>query len=286
MNKKGHFEYIIIENLSSIECLNLDLNSAKEISFKNLYALKELNIISYEIINLQTDLFDNLPNIEKLSYHNNWMEIDFENVKKRINVALIKKDSNFDLIMNTFCNRIEKFNMCSMNIESITKLLNEYHFQNLLQLEICFCDIIRIEKKFVDVLPPSIKNLHIFRSNLQIIDHDAFSNLKQLVLLDLSVNQIKCLDERIFSDLKNVKKLNLWNNNLEVLNAETFVGLENLTELDLSFNQISHFDVRILDNLPRLERIDLSSRWISIKQIINKTEVMNRLKELKIEFKI
>lgn len=302
-NTSAKLDYIIIDSLCSLDFLSLQPYSVKEISLKYLYALKQVYLHSDEIINIQTDLFEHLPNINYFYYFNDSMKIEFEKFKKRIDVYRISfiKDLNFDFFIKHFSNQIEKSRIMYFNSENITKQLSKYHFPNLIRLEITSCDITRIEKKLFDGPQSMIQLLDInSNSDLEIIDHDAFSNMKQLVSLDLSFNNIesldrrlfsglinleslklnhnrlKSLDENIFSNLKNLKELCLRNNQLEILDAKLFVGLKNLNELNLYNNEISNFDVRILDNLPLIKRIHLSENKIN-----NKEDIFNRFAENK-----
>lgn len=251
--------------------------SAKQILFRNLNALKKLKFESENLVNIKID--NSTTNIQCLSF----------NYQYTLERSITKT----------------KINSC----ENITNILSEYHFANLLDLYISFSDITRLERKlFFNINITSIPLLRLlnvsFNYLLEMIDHDAFSHLKQLVCLelshnsinsldkshfssliyleslDLSCNPLKRLDENIFSDQKNLKELNLSGNQLEMLDAEYFVGLENLNQLDLSKNKLAHFDVRILDSLPRIKKIDLSKNEISIEN----AEILKRFNS-KIEFK-
>lgn len=281
-------DYIIIDGLSSLEYLRLDFYTAKEASFKNLYALKEFYLYSAQNLNIQTYQFDQLPNIDVFSYHNHFLEFEFKNSTKTSKICHMEIiDLNLPLLINIFCTQTEKLHLFRNNIDNITELFNDYQFPNLLELGISSSDIKRLEKKFFDKFSPIIHTLNIIdNSHLNIIDADAFSNLKQLVSLDLSrnciesldrklfsglihlesldlhLNRIKCLDEKIFSDLKNLKWLSLWNNGLQTLDFNCFNGLGNLNVLNLSYNELRHFDVRILENFPRIEKVDLSGNPI------------------------
>ena len=96
----------------------------------------------------------------------------------------------------------------------------------------------------------------------------------------MSVN-INRLDDDMFSNLKNLKNLDLSENALEDLNPQSFFGLRNLKGLNLSENKLSKFDVRILDNLPRIKEINLFDN-----SIVNKEEIENRVKNSEIYLEI
>lgn len=287
-NRKATLDYIIIDSLSSLESLSLEFYSVKEISFKNLYALKELKLNFDETINMQIDIFDNLPNIDFFSYGKKSMLFQYIKLEKKINIIFILDDFNLDFFMKKFHNEIRYLNISISNIEMITRLLREYHFPKLILLSLNRNSITRIEKKFIDLVPPMIQRLNITDSlELQITDYDAFSDLKQLVSLDLSHNSIesldrrcfsnlislenlnlsnnrlKSLDESIFSHLKKLKKLNLSHNNLKTLDAKSIEGLENLIVLNLSYNEIEKIDHEAFSPFKQLVYLDLGDNFIN-----------------------
>ena len=236
--------------------------------------MEKLKFTSNNIINLQ---IGNSTNIQSLFYDYQFTKIGLEEFEKTINYS-----------------------------ENIREMLSESHFPNLSRLNISYSGMTRLERKLFNSSMPLLRFLNV-SSNclLETIDHDAFSDLKQLDFLHLSNNSIDSLDKKlfsglfrlenlylnrnrlknldanIFSDLKSLKRLWLSGNQLEILDAKSFVGLENLNELNLSNNKLSHFDVRILDNLPGIKKIDLSKNEISIEN----AEILKRFNDSKIEFK-
>lgn len=296
MGDKNVLDHIIIDSLSLV-FLRLKFYSVEEIALKNLYGLKELYLESHEVINIQT-LFGQFPNIEILHYSNHLVEFEFKMSKKRITILhLRKKDLNLDFLINKFCSQTEQFHIHTFdeNFEDIIKMLNEYQFQNLFELDMHKCDVSRIEKESFNAQMRTIKSLCISSNKIEIIELDSFSELKQLVSLDLSYNFIESLERRhfsnlinlevlnlsynelkklyvkMFSDLKNLKNIDLSSNLLGTFDAKSFAYHENLTELNLNNNKLSHFDARILDKLPQINRIHLFGNAIS-----NIDELFNR----------
>lgn len=154
-------DYITIDNLASLEFLWLDLYSAKlQISFKNLYSLKEFHI--------------NFPNYNERST----MKLEFKTLEKS-NLLTVSywRDLNLNFFMNDFCEQIEKLQIRYSNIGHISKLLSQNSFPNLLIIDISHCDMTRIERRFFDGSYPMVQQLDInFNDNLQIIDQDSFSS--------------------------------------------------------------------------------------------------------------
>ena len=295
-----------IGNLRSLKHLRLKSHSVERITLKSLNALEKLSLdINYQLTKLQTDLYDQIPNIELLSV--DCMDLFTYTVfilEKRVSIRKMRNDefSSVGLI----CNRIEKLSITHCSVKHLSKLFRVCDkFRDILELDISVCEDTKIEKKMFSDGFTKLRSLKILRSkNFLIIDHDSFSILKQLVSLDLSGNflesidkrtfselanlealnlsgnRIKSLDENIFSDLKNLRQLDLSSNRLEKLDSRLFIGLENLCELNLSGNKLTHFDLLILDNLPRLRKVNLSGNLIKKDNV---TEILNRFKESAIE---
>lgn len=301
-------EEVNIENLSSLQNLHLQSSSVEQITLKSLNALENLTLhITKLKTNLQTDLYDQMPNIGVLTIRCDLLNFYFHKLNKKLNIEnLCNEGFFFDHICNLRHWNIEKLSIKRCSYKHISKFFSVCeNFRDLLELNVYYCKIIKIEKKMFD----GISMLRSLKINgdfeFQIIDHDAFSNLKQLVYLDLSSNvidsldkrtfselvnletldlssmRVKSLDENIFSNLKNLRQLDLESNELKFLNPRLFFGLENLYELNLSRNKLSHFDLRILDNLSGLENINLSRNLINKDK---KSEIVNRFRENGIEF--
>lgn len=73
----------------------------------------------------------------------------------------------------------------------------------------------------------------------------------------MSCNEIECIDENAFSNLKNLTELNLNDNYLQILHPNSFIGLKKLKHLDISNNRLRYFNTIILYNNHYLERIFL-----------------------------
>ena len=82
-----------------------------------------------------------------------------------------------------------------------------------------------------------VKELHLHSSLIKEIEIDAFDNLKKLVVLRLSGNQIEKLPQ-FPKNLVNLKLLMLDNNKLVSLKSDLFVNLVRLIELDVSSNLV------------------------------------------------
>ena len=81
-----------------------------------------------------------------------------------------------------------------------------------------------------DVVDQGIHDCH-----LEMIEDDAFSNMKQLVRLDLSTNLFKTIGKRCFLPLIKLETIHLGNNQLlESIEKDIFSNMKFIKEIDLS----------------------------------------------------
>ena len=98
-----------------------------------------------------------------------------------------------------------------------------------------------------------LRELSIRKCNIEMIEDDAFSNLKQLVSLDLYRNLLVTLKPHYFSELINLEYLELSDNRIESIEKNVFSNLKNLRELDLSNNKLSILDRELFIGVPNSE---------------------------------
>lgn len=302
-----------IEGLSSLETLGLKFHSLDQVKLRNLFALRDLSLDLEEPITSEVllKLVKSLPNIEILNLSGNFsffrLDSDsFSNLKRVTLFGIILDEFNLGLF-NNLCNRLEDIIIGCPNIddEFLAKLFYGRNFPYLRSLCISGTKITKLEKNLFDRFPMLQKLMISFNKQLEIIDHDAFSNLLHLNNLYMRNNCIESIDRRHFSRLVNLESLNLSNNRLIVikenqfsslhnlnilclsdnylglLDPKSFVGLDNLKKLDVRGNRLRRFDLDILDNMPLIEEMDLSGNTI-----FNKEEILNRFLSSKIKLNL
>ena len=294
---------IKIEGLSSLKYLRLELFSVKQMTFRNLTGMRELDLfLLYNSPNnlavlskFSSELSECFPNIEKLTLHGFCLNLNLDNL---INLKDIKlffiliDDFNFD-IFKYICNQLERIVLICHNLNDnfLAKLFYPHNFPYLRELDLSNTKISKFEKKFFDRFP-MLQTLSVYENReLRKIDHDAFSNLKHLVdlqikycriesieksyfsslanleILVLDGNPLREVKEYVFSDLKNLHILSLNNIQLTSLGPKSLAGLNNLEFLSLKDNKLTDFDFSILDNIWRIREIDLSGNPIINKDI-------------------
>ena len=230
---------ININGLRSLESMSLKLCSTRRsFSITNLKSLtcfslddSRINTIDDNIITL----FNLLPNLETLYLEGNFSYFNLDNLVnlKRLTLAgKIGHDFNMEIFKN-LCNQLEELTLSFKNFDDRTflQLFKGYHFSNLKKLIFRESYVKRVDKNFIDRFP-IIERLWIVLCDLEIIDDNAFSNVKHLYYIDFSNNRISFIPKNAFSNLKNLKTLYLISNGLNNLDRE-YIGVGNSVEIYL-----------------------------------------------------
>ena len=230
-----------IEGLTSLKKLHLELNASKvEFSIKNLPSLTNLSFFSkFLSCNINDDivrrLLDQVPHIQELHLggYLSYFNLDnLVNLRKLLLNGSINKDFNFELFKN-LCNQLEDIKIIISSIDEKTffKLFDDYNFPYLVDFTIQFLDIKRLTREFINRLP-IVRQLIITQCEIEVIEHDSFSNMQQLTSLNLSKNRIEFIEESLFSKLKNLQKLDLSDNRLTNFDRK-FIGLSESVEVKI-----------------------------------------------------
>lgn len=113
----------------------------------------------------------------RLSYFN----LDhFYNLNLLFLIGTLNESFNIDLFKN-LCNQIRFINIELPETEEKTffKLFNGHNFQELIKFSIIKCNIKQLKKENFNQFP-NLNFLYIIGCNLEVIEHDVFSNVKHL----------------------------------------------------------------------------------------------------------
>lgn len=99
-------------------------------------------------------------------------------------------------------------------------------------------------------------------SSIHSLEQDLFQNLTQLVLLDLSRNQLTRTEPGLFSGLRHLTKLNISRNSLEDIPPYSFTDLVSLEVLDVSHNSLHVIPFHVFAPMTRLHYLDISHNRI------------------------
>ena len=280
-NKKLYKLILYGCQLNEIEALNKP-------SFENL---TELDLGNNSLDNL--DIFTNptFKNLISLKLnHNNISDLDpLKNAsfKSLFNLSLTNnKITNLDALANVPFQFLDKLDLSSNLITDI-EIFDNVPFQNLTYLNVSDNQITDAKTPLNKINLPNLIILDLSHNNISEIYGLISSQYQQLKMLNLGknkINNIKILSRVPFTELR---ILLLFDNEISDISVLNVVPFTNLNYLNLSYNDIS--DINIFKNVPfkNLEKLDLSGNNISsidplLNMSINDLRELN-LKNIKIE---
>ncbi|XP_050449403.1 connectin [Cataglyphis hispanica] len=96
----------------------------------------------------------------------------------------------------------------------------------------------------------------------EIVEH-TFSNLIDIIKINLNRNMIFTLHKNAFENMRDLTVINLDENHISEINRDTFVNLPSLRKLHLNQNNISTVRDRAFKHLSLLQELELSSNQIT-----------------------
>lgn len=122
-----------------------------------------------------------------------------------------------------------------------------------------------LSNKQLQILPPrlgeivgNVSELSASSVGLLAINRNAFENLSELKVLNLSRNEISDVENETFIELVELVRLDLSYNSIGLIEILSFSGLNDLEELNLSKNQIMSLATGHFDSLMNLKILNLS----------------------------
>lgn len=257
-------------NLMTIDFSHNDIVKINKETFKNLINLKYLDL-KFNLINeLDESVFKNLANLAELNLSYN----------KLIILPL------------TLFDDLEQLRILDLSYNNLKYLDGFEKLQKLQELRLQG-NLLRMIPSG-ESLPSSLKILDI-RSNVPyFIGRSTFSNVNELISLDMSFtnnsiisyvkNTYLYFDKYCLEDMKMLKTLKFENNemssmeeiyipetieeldlsfnNIEILTKKGFENLNNLKYLNLSYNRIHTIEAGALEKLSQLKYLDLTGNYV------------------------
>jgi len=109
----------------------------------------------------------------------------------------------------------------------------------------------------------NLRYLALVRNGIQTIDSMTFSQMQNLILLQLYGNRINQLNASTFGGLTNLRSLDLQKDHISHIEHGTFLPLHRLKKLDLSYNKLTALDEYTLSGLDNLQYLSLKGNLIS-----------------------
>lgn len=136
-------------------------------------------------------------------------------------------------------------------------------FSRVMEFYVFNCGLTRIQSDAFangsDLNKISILNNAEFRS----VHARTFSGASNLMILDLSSNQIETIDESAFEGLSVLQSLFMLDNNIRHLPAGIFTTLTSLLQLSVSDNLLEIIDGRLLANNQQVFQVELARNSIN-----------------------
>lgn len=236
-----------LEALSSLESLDLFANQIKRLQPSMFFA----NMTNLKDINLKMNAIDGICESDLVGFRGkHFRDFNLNSVQFRA-----MSTSSFDW---------EKCGNPFRGISFQTLDLSNNHFT-----------VDALKRFFGAIKGTRISNLklsgHIGRgfsfSNLPDPDQNTFSDLtnSSVITLDLSKNRISALQQRLFSQMKEVATIDVSRNSVTQIHRSAFEGLEgNLKVLNLSRNLLGEIYSYTFASLTNLTVLDLSENHIGV----------------------
>lgn len=111
---------------------------------------------------------------------------------------------------------------------------------------------------------PNVKTVYGWNMHLQIVNAESFRNGKKLLVLDLSKNQIRELQQNSFCLAEQLTQLDLSKNLLQSIHVGAFSGLAQLNFLNLEYNKLELIPANSFTSLTKLKSIRMSHNLIKM----------------------
>ncbi|XP_023648847.1 SLIT and NTRK-like protein 1 [Paramormyrops kingsleyae] len=110
--------------------------------------------------------------------------------------------------------------------------------------------------------PQNVQELNLRDNNIHSVKKNYFNDQKNLILLDLGVNNIRVIENGTFQNLGALRWLYMDKNYLDTLSMEMFLGLQNLEYLSLEYNEIQLVMAGTFNTMPSLRVLFLNNNLL------------------------
>ena len=192
------------------------------------------------------------------------------------NISLLEVDflSNFPVVQNFECTHTQLFDIKNGTFSYENKAIG--FFGSIIDLSNNHLTSVRAGV-FQD---HAVKELYLHSNKIDFIEDHAFDKMLRLEILDLSFNQIRLLDPRMFINNVKLKMLMLAGNFLESVPDLSKLSL--LQSLDLDRNSLKHLDKSNFYGLNSLENLTLSRN--KLDYFVDCIEHMKYIKDINLSF--
>ncbi len=254
-----------LPTMNSLQVLDLSDNQLTALpadAFKNVSTtLRALNLAQNSLVALEESAFDGLAALEILNLSANSLQSVVAKHLKDLNSL-----TELDLSANAL-RRIEPdlFASSSQNLEAL--LLDNNRLENLPFSPLPKLRVLRASNNQVHNVGepmsfPQLTHLHLSGNGLRSVRNDAFANCTQILVLDLSHNDLIEAPVALAS-LSVLQTLDLSHNAIGDLKGASILDKTHLWRLQLSHNNLKNLTAGLLAKLNALQVLDVSSNDIA-----------------------
>ena len=215
-----------------------NIRTIDERAFSGLSSLYRLDIMEELLTTFENGTFKFLSNLVQLNMRAN-REVELP----QIDICLLKNLRMLKLF--TFSSA--RFHLCFEKLSQLRVLtLEDINYSN-------------ISRATFHAFRASVKRLRVSQCELRHLSADVFSDLSQLITLDLTQNEITALPQGFFVTLTNLVQLVLARNKFKVMSDKLLLPLSRLVNLDIAYNK--HLSITFgpeFENLTQLNELSLS----------------------------
>ncbi|XP_063224347.1 uncharacterized protein LOC134532077 isoform X2 [Bacillus rossius redtenbacheri] len=270
----SHNNIMIIEpnyfvNSYELEALDLSFNSLQHLPGTVFHALKNLILLRINnnyLTSLNASLFKELEYLEYLMLNGNMIS----SYSPDVFTTLLKLQGLSVDFVNLTIFHAETFNnKHSLKYLSLRdtcgclsdeKTLHATHFENLSSLQSVTITGFKINFEFF-LQSFAITELNIQNSFMSIVSNYSFNTITEVKYLMLRSNQIKDIERHVFKNLTNLILIDLSKNEINFLHSELFITTQ-LNYLNVSHNKLVYIHPTLFMSLKKLNVIDLSNNLL------------------------
>ena len=228
-----------LRRLRNMRLVNNNIRSVDERAFQGLNSLDILYLFEESLSSFENGIFRFFPYLTELN-----MRVKGVVIPQR-EICLLKRLRKLQLSLFQFPSAI--FLHCFEKLTALWRLsLDSVQHTN-------------ISRATFYPFRGSLTTLHLFKCGLRRLHVDMFNDLSQLIMLDLTQNEITDLPSDIFASLTRLTQLDIAGNKLKVISAALLRPLRSLTHLNVGHN--THVNITFGEeflNMTRLQQIVLT----------------------------
>eukprot|EP00090_Calanus_glacialis_P019644 TRINITY_DN30137_c0_g1_i1.p1 TRINITY_DN30137_c0_g1~~TRINITY_DN30137_c0_g1_i1.p1 ORF type:complete len:1191 (-),score=181.26 TRINITY_DN30137_c0_g1_i1:163-3735(-) len=252
---------------SSIKILDMSNNQINHLppSLFHSIPLQSLSLANNTLSSLPTDVFHGQKQLEILDLSGNLLvssQLTPTLTQDMFSLMEIDLGGNqIDNVQPDFLSTMPNLQALKLNGNKIQALKMSPDLFQLRNLDVSSNKLVKITADNFNGLE-SLTHLSLANNQIQTIHTATFRNASQILVLDISDNQLMSVPESL-KYLTNLQTLDIGHNYISDINNSPFSVMEGLWRLQIHGNQIKNISHNIFSNLKTLQIIDMSRNEIA-----------------------